>query len=162
MVSITQTILLLPSPSTTNVSIHHTKSTNGETPEKGRGWGEDFCLLMWLLIYFIKTPEIFNFSLPPPPHVPGGTCVNIFVCFYCMFGMSTFPDPKNLAFKLYFNYWGNLTRILLIISRTLKCVETYSTNHVYLYRPNAFGFWQPRLHLCYETLKRVSNYSELA
>ena len=31
----------------------------------------------------------------------------------------------------------------------------FSTNHVYLHRPNAFGVWQPRLHLCYETLKRV-------
>ena len=38
----------------------------------------------------------------------------------------------------------------------------YSTNHVYLHRPNTFGFWQTRLHLCYETLKRVSNFSELA
>ena len=38
----------------------------------------------------------------------------------------------------------------------------YSTNHVYLHRPNAFGFWQTRLHLCYKTLKRVSNFSELA
>ena len=38
----------------------------------------------------------------------------------------------------------------------------YSTNHVYLHRPNAFGFWQTRLHLCYETLKRVSNFFELA
>ena len=38
----------------------------------------------------------------------------------------------------------------------------YSTNHVYLHRPNAFGFWQMRLHLCYETLKRISNFSELA
>ena len=38
----------------------------------------------------------------------------------------------------------------------------YSTNHVYLHKPNAFGFWQTRLHLCYETLKRVSNFSELA
>ena len=38
----------------------------------------------------------------------------------------------------------------------------YSTNHVYLHRPNAFGFWQTCLHLCYETLKRVSNFSELA
>ena len=28
----------------------------------------------------------------------------------------------------------------------------YSTNHVYLHRPNAFGFWQPCLQLCYETL----------
>ena len=41
-------------------------------------------------------------------------------------------------------------------------VELYSTNHVYLHRPNAFGFWQMRLHLCYETLKRISNFSELA
>ena len=38
----------------------------------------------------------------------------------------------------------------------------YSTNHVYLHRPNVFGFWQMRLHLCYETLKRISNFSELA
>ena len=38
----------------------------------------------------------------------------------------------------------------------------YSTNHVYLHRPNAFGFWQMRLHLCYVTLKRISNFSELA
>ena len=37
----------------------------------------------------------------------------------------------------------------------------YNTNHVYLHRPNAFGFWQMRLHLCYETLKRISNFSEL-
>ena len=43
-----------------------------------------------------------------------------------------------------------------------KCFACYSTNHVYLHRPNAFGFWQTRLHLCYETLKRVSNFSELA
>ena len=28
--------------------------------------------------------------------------------------------------------------------------KSYSTNHVYLHRPNAFGFWQMRLHLCYE------------
>ena len=41
-------------------------------------------------------------------------------------------------------------------------VYLYSTNHVYLHRPNAFGFWQMRLHLCYETLKRISNFSELA
>ena len=40
--------------------------------------------------------------------------------------------------------------------------QGYSTNHVYLHRPNAFGFWQTCLHLCYETLKRVSNFSELA
>ena len=39
---------------------------------------------------------------------------------------------------------------------------TYRTNHVYLHMLNAFGVWQPRLHLCYETLKRVLNYSELA
>ena len=38
----------------------------------------------------------------------------------------------------------------------------YSTNHVYLHRPNAFGFWQPRLYVCYETLKCISNFSELA
>ena len=46
--------------------------------------------------------------------------------------------------------------------RTLDLTVAYSTNHVYLHRPNAFGFWQTRLHLCYETLKRVSNFSELA
>ena len=40
--------------------------------------------------------------------------------------------------------------------------SSYSTNHVYLHRPNAFGFWQTCLHLCYETLKRISNFSELA
>ena len=44
----------------------------------------------------------------------------------------------------------------------LNHIVAYSTNHVYLHRPNAFGFWQTRLHLCYETLKRVSNFSELA
>ena len=43
-----------------------------------------------------------------------------------------------------------------------KLTRKYSTNHVYLHRLNAFGFWQPRLHLCYETLKRVSNFYELA
>ena len=41
-------------------------------------------------------------------------------------------------------------------------VKMYSTNHVYLHRPNAFGVWQPHLHMCYETLKRVSNFSEMA
>ena len=45
---------------------------------------------------------------------------------------------------------------------TMTIYNIYSTNHVYLHRPNAFGFWQTRLHLCYETLKRVSNFSELA
>ena len=28
-------------------------------------------------------------------------------------------------------------------------MAAYSTNHVYLHRPNAFGFWQTRLHLCF-------------
>ena len=46
--------------------------------------------------------------------------------------------------------------------KNLMLFLVYSTNHVYLHRPNAFGFWQTRLHLCYETLKRVSNFSELA
>ena len=57
---------------------------------------------------------------------------------------------------------------LLKIPVSLKYIGTgteyiymYSTNHVYLHRPNAFGFWQTRLHLCYETLKRISNFSEL-
>ena len=27
------------------------------------------------------------------------------------------------------------------------CALRYSTNHVYLHRPNVFGFWQPRLHM---------------
>ena len=47
----------------------------------------------------------------------------------------------------------------------ILCIDyhyMYSTNHIYLHRPNAFGFWQTRLHLCYETLKRISNFSELA
>ena len=36
----------------------------------------------------------------------------------------------------------------------LITVETYSTNHVYLHRPNAFGFWQTRLHLLRNTQTR--------
>ena len=44
--------------------------------------------------------------------------------------------------------------------RMTVCVRVWI--HVYLHRPNAFGFWQMRLHLCYETLKRISNFSELA
>ena len=32
----------------------------------------------------------------------------------------------------------------------LLVLQIYSTNHVYLHRPNAFGFWQMRLHLCYK------------
>ena len=40
-----------------------------------------------------------------------------------------------------------------------RFMEAYSTNHVYLHRPNVFGFWQMRLHLCYETLKCISNFS---
>ena len=54
----------------------------------------------------------------------------------------------------------NLTQF--IFWSTFDRMGTYSTNHVYLHRPNAFGFWQMRLHLCYETLKRISNFSELA
>ena len=50
--------------------------------------------------------------------------------------------------------------ILQHFERRLK--YRYSTNHVYLHRANAFGFWQLHLHLCYETLKRISNFSELA
>ena len=60
---------------------------------------------------------------------------------------------------------GGSTRIFMmlrlwtwVICRSLM----YSTNHVYLHRPNAFGFWQARFYLCYETLKHVSNFSELA
>ena len=53
------------------------------------------------------------------------------------------------------------TRLEWYLSK-LEINAIYSTNHVYLHRPNAFGFWQTRLHLCYETLKRVSNFSELA
>ena len=51
---------------------------------------------------------------------------------------------------------------LLHVKRRTRQTWRYSTNHVYLHRPNAFGFWQTRLHLCYETLKRISNFSELA
>ena len=51
---------------------------------------------------------------------------------------------------------------VLLNEKELIIVNIYSTNHVYLHRPNAFGFWQLRLHLCYETLKRISNFSELA
>ena len=52
--------------------------------------------------------------------------------------------------------------IVIQMPRDTYEAAQYSTNHVYLHRPNAFGFWQTRLHLCYETLKRVSNFSELA
>ena len=64
---------------------------------------------------------------------------------------------------------GNKTFIEDLAQFFMQCLEqvilfliSYSTNHVYLHRPNAFGFWQMRLHLCYETLKRISNFSELA
>ena len=50
----------------------------------------------------------------------------------------------------------------VIITSCVKQKGIYSTNHVYLHRPNEFGFWQMRLHLCYETFKRISNFSELA
>ena len=36
-------------------------------------------------------------------------------------------------------------------------IGTWDTQYIgYLHRPNAFGFWQTRLHLCYKTLKRIS------
>ena len=49
-----------------------------------------------------------------------------------------------------------------IHEKKMSALSLYSTNHVYLHRPNAFGFWQMCLHLCYETLKRISNCPELA
>ena len=57
-----------------------------------------------------------------------------------------------------------LDKEALFIVVKYMCIQEfmYSTNHVYLHRPNAFGFWQMHLHLCYETLKRISNFSELA
>ena len=57
---------------------------------------------------------------------------------------------------------GADTSAQVLVGTQNLSVTTYSTNHVYLHRPNAFGFWQMRLHLCYETLKRISNFSELA
>ena len=71
---------------------------------------------------------------------------------YHMWGRKCSLFPEHLIHSL----WGvhEFTHSLYIF--------IYSTNHVYLHRPNAFGFWQTRLHLCYETLKRVSNFSELA
>ena len=50
-----------------------------------------------------------------------------------------------------------VTRIVELSAKMNLCCIVYSTNHVYLHRPNAFGFWQTRLHLCYKTLKRISN-----
>ena len=43
-------------------------------------------------------------------------------------------------------------RVLHVHLRTKSSwdIGRYSTNHVYLHRPNAFGVWQPHLHLCYE------------
>ena len=46
----------------------------------------------------------------------------------------------------------------IIAGRKHVVYYTVQINHVYLHRPNAFGFWQLRLHLCYETLKRISNF----
>ena len=57
---------------------------------------------------------------------------------------------------------GDTTFLEHILLQTILQNPIYSTNHVYLHRLNAFGFWQMRLHLCYETLKRISNFSELA
>ena len=60
--------------------------------------------------------------------------------------------------------YNDMASVLAYYHRLQMPLEyfAYSTNHVYLHRPNAFGFWQMRLHLCYETLKRISNFSELA
>ena len=58
--------------------------------------------------------------------------------------------------------FSDYTFVCMSIVAVAMIIHLYSTNHVYLHRPNAFGFWQTRLHLCYETLKRVSNFSELA
>ena len=62
--------------------------------------------------------------------------------------------------RLYSDYI--VSELAIVLDWLLLPWYMYSTNHVYLHRPNAFGFWQTRLHLCYETLKRVSNFSELA
>ena len=45
-------------------------------------------------------------------------------------------------------YWLRVTWVVL-----RQMIMIYSTNHVYLHRPNAFGFWQMRLHLCLNWLK---------
>ena len=71
----------------------------------------------------------------------------------------------NKHFRIYITYsYNNKLNLGTNINHRTEGpnYSMYSTNHVYLHRPNAFGFWQTRLHLCYETLKRVSNFSELA
>ena len=68
----------------------------------------------------------------------------------------TFKKQCTIPVTLTFDLWSKSIFFGELIT------TLYSTNHVYLHRPNAFGFWQMRLHLCYETLKRISNFSELA
>ena len=56
-------------------------------------------------------------------------------------------------------WWVNWNaKCLTIWYVSYKLWPYYSTNHVYLHRPNAFGFWQMRLHLCYEN---TQTYFEL-
>ena len=52
-----------------------------------------------------------------------------------------------------------LSLVTLNVCKIHMWTYMYSTNHVYLHRPNAFGFLA---NACYQTLKRVSNFSELA
>ena len=42
-----------------------------------------------------------------------------------------------------------LRRSSAVVIEQAQCDVQYSTNHVYIHRPNAFGVWQPRLHLCF-------------
>ena len=57
---------------------------------------------------------------------------------------------------------GSVGDRIVLFPLRIRWWPNYSTDHVYLHRPNTFGFWQLRLHLCYETLKCISNFSELA
>ena len=54
----------------------------------------------------------------------------------------------------------------LEIGHTLDAVITREVDPVQItfifIGQNAFGFWQLSVYLCYETLKHVSNFSELA
>ena len=80
--------------------------------------------------------------------------LNIHVYHICHYKI---VDKK---FHIKYDLFHHGDEILLNVGASLYSI--YSTNHVYLHRPNAFGFWQTHLHLCYETLKRISNFSELA
>ena len=66
--------------------------------------------------------------------------------------------PKLRTYKLmklklvYIETWMWMKELVMYVNLI------YSTNHVYLHRPNAFGFWQMRLHLCYETLNAFRTF----